>query len=50
MVSGDLMDPSFDAPLAAFARFREPEPADLVASLRGLPEPGVDMSFIGLVP
>src|SRR5579859_7135817 len=35
------MDASFDALLAAFARFREPEPADLVASIRGLPEPGV---------
>jgi hypothetical protein len=35
------MDAHLDALIAAFARFREPEPADVVSALRGLPEPGV---------
>jgi hypothetical protein len=30
-----------DALLAAFSRLREPDPADVVSAIRGLPEPGV---------
>ena len=49
------MDARLHALLAAFARAGEPEPADLVASLRGLPEPGTlpspweTWTLIGLV-
>src|SRR5579864_1051576 len=35
------MDAHLDALIAAFARFREPEPADVVSALRPQPEPGV---------
>jgi hypothetical protein len=35
------MDARVDALLAAFARLREPEPADLASFIDGLPEPGV---------
>jgi hypothetical protein len=35
------MDAHLDALLAAFVRLREPEPANVASSLRGLPEPGV---------
>jgi hypothetical protein len=34
------MDAHLNALLAAFGRLRGPEPADVVSSLRGLPEPG----------
>jgi hypothetical protein len=35
------MDAHLDALLAAFLHLRGPEPADVVSSLRGLPEPGL---------
>ena len=35
------MDAHMHALIAAFARFKEPEPPDVVSALRRLPEPGV---------
>ena len=35
------MEASLEALLVAFTRLREPQPADVVSSIRGLPEPGV---------